>query len=479
VPVPIVAFVEAGSHNRCMILDAVKRVLDTHGLIDHGDNVLVAVSGGIDSVVLLHVLARLAPELEITLQVAHLNHGWRDEASDRDEAFVRALAESLGLLCVVDQLDETELELHRGAGREGAAREVRQRFLLEASEQHGASRIATGHTRDDRAETILYNLARGAGSTGISGIAPCRGRFIRPLIETSRAEVLAFAQSEGLEWREDLTNEDVSFDRNRIRHRILPELREINPRAAEAICRAGDHAEDAATVERLLMEKLWPQVAAIEEPDDIQLARDVVAQLPRAVRLLVLRDALRRVRGDLVGIEKTHVATIIDALGAIEGHGDFRVPRGYVRVDGDRICVSATPYEEASAWEMAAELGETPLPGGEHALQLALRERNAEGIDANRKDPTIEAADADRIAFPLALRSRRPGDRFTPLGMSQPVKLKDFLINARIPFFSRDKVPLLCDQEKIIWVVGVRLSEDVRMTPDTKRILEMRLESTE
>jgi len=460
-----------------MILDAVRSTATAGGLIARGDRVLVAVSGGVDSVVLLHALAQLASELGISLQVAHLNHRWRGHASDEDEAFVSSLADGLGLPCIAERLDEVELALHRGAGREGAAREVRRRFLLEAAEKLGATRIATGHTQDDRAETILYNLARGAGSAGISGIDTRNGPFIRPLLEISRTEVLAFAQSENLEWREDLTNEDISFDRNRIRHRVLPELREINPRAAEAICRAGDHASDAEIAARLLVEKLWPEVAAAEEPDDIHLSRDVVSQLPRAVRLLVLREALRRVRGDLIGIDQSHVSSIVDALVALEGHGDFRVPRGYIRADQDRIFVSATPYEEVDGWEAPVAMGRTPLPGGEHALHLVLHDLGSRHSHGNQRDPAVEAADADRVTFPLIVRGRRPGDRFTPLGMSQPVKLKDFLINARIPFFSRDQVPLLCDQEKIIWVVGVRLSADVRITPATNRILEMRLES--
>lgn len=459
-----------------MVLEAVRKTIASHELIAPGDHVLVAVSGGVDSVVLLHALRALGPELGFTMTVAHLNHGWRTEASDEDETFVGHLASEAQLGFVSERLDEIEAAAHRGAGREGAAREVRRRFLLRSAQDVAANCIATGHTSNDRAETILYNLTRGAGTAGLSGIDPINEPFVRPLVDVSRSDVLAYAEAEGLTWREDVTNEDVSFDRNRIRHLVLPELEQINRKVIEAICRAGDRVANAGIAESLLVDRLWPAVVAYEETDDIHLRRDAVSDLPRAIQQLVLREALRRIRGDLQGIDSGHVDSLARLVSACQGHGDLHLPRAYVRVDEQAIAVSATPFIEAPAWEEPVGLGRTDVEGRSFAIDLQCVERATDTEYGDHGDCAVEAADADRIAYPLSVRSRRIGDRFTPLGMSQPVKLKDFLINARVPFFSRDDVPLLCDQEKIIWVVGVRLSNDVRITSDTKRLLVMRME---
>lgn len=441
-------------------------------MVAPGDRVLVAVSGGIDSIVLFHVLRKLSDDLRVSLVIAHLNHGWRGNASDDDARFVASLAQEAGLEIVSERIDPAALDARQS---EVAAREVRHRFLAEAADAARATRIAIGHTANDRAETILFNLTRGTGSAGLAGIDPINGRIIRPLIAVTRDDVRAYAEDNGLAWQEDATNEDLTIARNRIRHRVLRELEQVNPRAVEAICRAGDLAADTLRAEAFLVSTLWEDVALFEEPGEVRLRHPKLVELPLEVKRLVLREAFRRVRGDLDGIERRHIDAVTDLIGR-EGHADVDLPCLHVRVDRDAVGLSASPFPTSPTWEAAVEIGRTTFAERGFSLDLKLvdREPNVTSIDPS--DRSIEVADADRIAFPLHVRSRRIGDRFTPLGMDQPIKLKDFLINERVPFFTRDDVPLLCDRERILWVVGVRLSNENRVAETTKRLLVMRME---
>jgi len=438
-------------------------------MIEPGETVLAAVSGGIDSVVLLDALDRLAPDYGITLHVAHLDHGLRP-ASGADAGFVRRLAAERRLPCCEDRLDAADISAHRARGREGAARAARQAFLERTASEMGAARIAVGHTASDQAETVLYRLARGTGIAGLRGIPPVRGPFVRPLIDVTRAEVLAYARSRNLVWRCDATNADPTFARNRIRHRVLPELEAINPRALDAILRASAHAAETEEVTGYLVSMVWDSLCSGEESGRLTLHREVFAEYPAVVRKLLFREAARRVRGDLEGVEVAHVEAADGLLAGDAAHGDLSLPGLHVRVQSNRIELSQQVKPAREPWSMPVDIGETVIADPPMRLRLAVVEQRPPLCPANRWS---EAADADRIAFPLELRSRRDGDRFAPLGLGTEIKLKDLLINERVPFFDRDRVPLLCDRERIVWAVGVRLSDEVRITGATKRYLTM------
>jgi len=438
-------------------------------MIEPGETVLAAVSGGIDSVVLLDGLDRLASDYGIELHVAHLDHGLRP-ASGADADFVERLAAVRGLPFHMERLADTGLDEHREHGREGAARAARHAFLERVASEAGAARIALGHTASDQVETILYRLARGTGITGLCGIPPIRGPFVRPLIDATRAEVLAYARSRNLAWRCDATNADPGYARNRIRHRVLPELEAINPRAVAAILRASAHAAGAEEAIGHLVSILWNAVCASEEAGRLTLRRGSFTECPAAVRKLLFREATRRVRGELAGLEVDHVEAADDVIAGSAAHGELSLPGMHLRVQADEILLSKRVEAAAEPWSMPVEIGETVIADPPMRLRLELVDERPALCPEDRWS---EAADAERIAFPLELRSRREGDRFAPLGLGGEIKLKDFLINERVPFFDRDRVPLLCDRERIVWAVGVRLSDDVRITESTKRYLTM------
>jgi len=455
----------------------VKSTIERYRMFEEGEMLLVAVSGGVDSVVLLDVLQHLAPDYALGLSVAHINHGLRGSASAEDARFVERMAQHRGLPFRYAEVDPTALTAHNGQGLEGAAREVRRSLLQRLAAEAGASKIALGHTANDHAETVLYHLARGAGGAGLSGIPPVALPFVRPLIERSRAEVLAHAQEQGLAWREDATNADLQYTRNRIRHRVMPELERINPKAVHAIGRAAGLIAELQEVCSHAVDGLWQTVVLRRDAEQTVLRRGILVGFSPGEQRLLLREALRQTRGNLVGIEQKHIEAVRKLATSERAHGDLCLPHLHVRIQNNEIRLSPHRPESPAAWSVPIGLGRTSIPPSRLMFELSLA--SPDEIRWERAcDRWSEFADADRVEFPLHLRTRRDGDRFTPLGLGKVMKLKDFLINERIPHDERDRLPLLCDQEKVIWVVGVRLSDEVRLAADTRRVLTMHAEDS-
>jgi tRNA(Ile)-lysidine synthase len=445
-------------------------------MIRAGEKVLLAVSGGVDSVVLFEILRELAPELGIGLVVAHLDHGLRGEGAREDARFVASLGEARGIVVRNERVDVDDIARSSRQNLESAARDARRSFLLRVAREVGAGRIGLGHTADDRAETILFNLTRGAGPRGLSSLRPVDPPLIRPLIEVSRQDVLEFARSRCLAWREDETNADLRLSRNRIRHQVLPVLRTVNPRAVEALARAADLAEEEGTALAYLVTLLWPSVARGEEEGRIVLDRKALSSVPAEVCAVLVRRALQAARGNLKGIEREHVQALSSLITSPRGHGRLDLPGLLARIDREEVQLLRRVPPACGPVDLPIDLGRSAVTELDISLDLALEQAD---ILVSGAEPGVERADADRVAFPLRLRTRRRGDRFQPLGMTEEVRLADFLMAAKVPFHDRDRVPLLWDQERIIWVVGLRLSEAVRRTEGTRRDLVMRSEAAE
>lgn len=458
-----------------MVMQLARQVIDDHQMIEEDEHVLVAVSGGIDSIVLLHVLRTLSNEQSFTVSVGHINHGLRGEASERDSRFVQDHAATLGLPFLGRTLTPDDLAAHKSHGREGAARNARLDALKALADEAGATRIALGHSLDDHAETILYHLARGAGPTGLRGIAPVRLPFIRPLIGTSRADIHAYAVAHALVWREDATNTDVSFARNRIRHHILPELRLINPRITDALSRNADLLADLDEASGLLIRERLLQAMSSRDEHGVSLTQDALAALPNPVLRLLLREGIRHVRGHLEGMSLAHIEAARELVHSPKGHGDVFLPNIRVRRQGEVIEILSEPVDSPDSWCVPVDLGETQLPDRGDILTLKIESLADVDLAAIRTDPWVEAADADAVNFPLHARTRQPGDRFAPLGLGQTMKLKDFLINESVPYYKRDRIPLLSDRKGIIWVAGIRLSDTVKLSDRTKQVLVMKI----
>ncbi|MBI4390902.1 MAG: tRNA lysidine(34) synthetase TilS [candidate division NC10 bacterium] len=453
-----------------MVLAMVRRALLRHGMVRADDTVLVAVSGGVDSVVLLDCLHRLAPRMGLSLRVAHLDHGLRGEEGAADAAFVREAAAARGLAVTVGHLPPGALEA-RGRSLQEAAREARYAFLAEAAKAAGAERIAVAHTADDVAETVLMNLLRGSGPAGLRGIPPVRGRrVIRPLLTVRRQQVEAYARARRLPFRPDPSNTDPRFLRNRIRQRLLPFLeKEFNPRVVESVARAAALLED---------DHAYLEGEAARVPAAFPLEAGALRALPLPVRRRVLVRALRAAlpKGSRVRLEH---------LQAVEALLDPGGDRGVVRLPGPlearlregRIVIAA-------AGQGVSDLPPPPLPlpgagevrWGSYRARIGPMEEAGEiaaGPAGAPKARWSVALDADRLQLPLTLRAWQPGDAYRPLGAPGRRKLQDLFTDARVPRERRGRLPVLADGRGVLWVPGFRPDGRAAATAATARVLTL------
>ena len=440
-------------------------------MIPRNSTVLVALSGGADSVALLHALWRLKGRLRCRLRACHIYHGLRGEEAEADAKHAAACARSLGVACAVKRTEVASFAKSAKLSLEDAARRLRYRLLLEQAERAGASRVATGHTADDQAETVLLNLLRGTGVDGLAGIPPVRSDIIRPLLDVTRAEVEAYCLENKLAYRLDSSNLDVAFTRNRIRHQLLPVLREIQPNVVSALCRLAEIARGENEVMGSLAGRLIERLGQ-EEGGALVMGILTLSALPAGLQRRVLRAAIERVRGDLLDVDMERTEAVLELVrdgrtgAVIELPGGVRVARGYdaVTIAGP---AAAVPSRLHSEWVLSVP-GALDIPALGVSL-TARRSRAARPPDS----PNVAALDADTLGSTLEVRTWRAGDRFVPLGMSRSKKLQDFFVDKHVPRRERAHIPLVLSGDQIVWVVGHRISDRHKVTDRTRRTVRL------
>ncbi|MFC1939054.1 tRNA lysidine(34) synthetase TilS [Chloroflexota bacterium] len=441
--------------------------IQEHCLIPNRSHLLVAVSGGPDSACLLHVLVKLKEELAIKLHAAHLNHQLRGAESESDARYVSDLARSLNVPVTIAERDVKAYQAQKRISLEEAAREVRYDFLTQTAKVVGASQVAVGHTRDDHIETILMHLIRGSGTRGLQGLSPYvklptaeAVTIVRPLLEVGRELIPRF----------DSSNRSLSPLRNRIRLRLLPLLKSYNPRVTEALLRTAHIAADDVAFLEKEGGRLWHQIAQRQE-NTIILYKEPFLELPPALKRQVLRISLDKLIGNLKDIEARHIEEIMNALSKPAGRS-LNLPGGLnFTIEYDRYLIGRNPLALSPLPPLGAELaltipGRTRL-GGWH-VEATIKDREDMLEESNSFTSYL---DLGETGDKLAVRSRRPSDRFCPLGMSQPKKLGEFMIDAKIPRLWRKRVPIVCSPQQIIWVVGWRIDDRVKVSQHTKRVL--------
>ena len=454
-------------------------------LMPDGGKMVVAVSGGPDSVCLLHILLGLRDKLGITLHVAHLNHQLRSDESDADASYVNNLAQKLGLPATVEKRDVKACQRSKRLSLEEAAREVRYNFLADVAEAVGADAVAVGHTFDDHIETILMHLIRGSGTRGLRGLQPSSHwrsgkaalKVIRPLLEVSREETATYCRRHKLEPRLDTSNLSLSPLRNRIRQQLIPLLQSYNRQVGDALLRtARIAADDLAALEEAAL-KLGGNIIT-EQERTLILDRERFIMLPPALQRHLLRAAMEKLIGNLMDIESRHIEEVMTSLHKPAGK-IITLPDGLVfAIEYDRYLLGSDPAALSPFPVLEREYklqipGTTALAGWRVIAESSDRKQVADGGDS-----FTACFDLDRTGDKLTMRPRRPGDRFQPLGMSQPKKLNEFMIDSKIPRAWRRRVPIVCSPEQIIWVAGWRIDERVKVTADTKQILRLELKKT-
>ena len=469
------------------------RFILRHAMIKNGETVLVAVSGGADSLALLYGLHALHSQLNCQLHIAHLNHCLRPDA-DADADFVQQHAAHLGLSCAIQTTDVSRLVKQWKLSVEAAARKARYQFYEEVSTQIGATKVALGHHQDDTAETVLMHLIRGSGSTGLKGITPIREfKFIRPLVGFTRQQIETFLASKGLVPRHDSTNTDTRYLRNRIRHELIPRLEsDYNPNIRAGLSRTADvlgaESEYLDTVAQEAFE-----VCRVRDPDRVKalatlesvvLDRTKLREFHIAIQRRVLRQSFFEMSGDTEDLYFTHCEAMLSLIEGEAPHAALALPDGLrfrrvyqhlifdVRINSSSsfpieterfaypLAVPGQTFIAALNTEIIAELGD-------------IRSREVRTLPDGKFEAIFDYEKVKEV-LPLTVRNRRQGDRFQPYGMRGTKKIKDFMIDTKVPRDERDRIPMLVCGDKVLWVVGYTTSDPFKIHSGTRQYLYLR-----
>ena len=478
-----------GSRIEKRVQRTVDQTLRIHHMVQNGDALLVAVSGGADSVALVDILRALAPKFSLRLAIAHLNHCLRQNESDRDEAFVADLAQQFELPFHVGRQDVRRFQEQHRLSLEEAARRVRYGFYEAVATKYGYGKTALGHHGDDNAELVLMNLLRGSGPLGLSGIPPVRdNKIVRPLINLRRSEIIDYVETKNLEYVTDSSNRDIKYHRNKIRERLIPELKsEYNPKLIDSLNRLTAILSDEEQWIEDLIQPLYQRAIIFKEKNTLELSIIELNQQPIAVRRRIIRKAIRSVKGNLRRIAFAHVASVCQLTQMGSANGVLDLPdRIRIQRESNVLRISkkgiSLRHLDGASFLAATPDYDYPLtrPGkiyieeaGAHISFIEIP--NSPSLDLQPSGHQVVFFDMDKVRFPLVIRNFRPGDRFRPLGSSGKQKLKKFFIDHKVSRVERARCPIVLSRDKIIWVAGHRLDHAVRIGPRTQRILKAEL----
>jgi tRNA(Ile)-lysidine synthase len=453
------------------VLSRIKGTIRRYSMIAPCSHIGVAVSGGIDSVALLDILTSLQAELHITLTILHLNHGIRGKEAARDQRFVQELSKRYSLPYLDQEVDVPAYKKQNSLSLQEAARELRYRFFEQAMDTYNLDTVAIGQTADDQAETVLMRLVRGGGARGLKGIPPKRERYIRPLIEVWREELLQYLRYRGLPFVQDSSNLKKAYLRNRIRHELLPALSEYNPNIKERLLHLAQVLGEDASYLEALADEIAREIVHVGA--EVSLSIPALLALPAALQARVLQRAFASLaaRGTL---EYTHITSVMALIGEAGGSKQVPLPGGYwARRSYDTLVLGKAGESPAG---MAGKIDLT-IPGRTRleALAMEMEAAVAEGRPDPQAGPDTALLDFRRLVLPLSVRTFRPGDCFIPLGMESLKKLKNLFIDLKIPRAERLRIPLVISGDAICWVAGLRIDERFKIRPETKKTLKLHL----
>ncbi|MGE5673208.1 MAG: tRNA lysidine(34) synthetase TilS [Mycobacterium leprae] len=465
------------------MLAQVREYVHQNNMIMQGDRVVVAVSGGPDSVTLLHLLHQLAANLDISLHVFHMDHGLRGEESRQDACFVQDLAEKLHLPCTVVTLPSGALKAEAGS-LEANARRARYREIEALAHRIHANKVALGHNRDDQAETVLMRFLRGTGTHGLAGIAPVRTQdgltYIRPLLAVPRHEIEAYCQQHALQPRLDASNMKADYYRNHIRLELLPHLtRTYNPALSHNLWQTANVLyEEDRLLERLSTEAF---ARCLVDGEGVTLRGSVLCSEPLALARRVIRLAGRAVVGSDFDMGLESVDRVLKAAANTHGTHEVHLANGlqvWVEYGLCRFRCQSEPFCAGGGGEWpVVSGGVTQVP----ELSLSLEVQVVAWTEGFRKEDAKQEAYFDLAALPgpLSIRFRRPGDRLWPVGMDGSKKLQDIMVDAKVPRRLRESIPLLVAGDEVLWIIGYRLDRRFLANAQSSAVLAVNVRGLE
>lgn len=449
-----------------------RETIERHAMLVPGDRVGIAVSGGADSVALVHLLSGLAGAYSLTLMILHLNHGVRGGEADRDEQFVATMARSMGFSFDSERISVPKLRQQRGGGSvEDICRQERYAFFDRMVRKYALDRIALGHTLSDQAETVLMRFLRGSGLEGLKGFLPLRdGIYIRPLMEVTRDRVASYLEERDIPFVTDSSNKDTQYLRNRIRAELVPELKgSYNANLEETV----GHTTEILRVEDDFVRESVAKIITEWEIDteEARLSLTRLKELHPALLWRLIKTILESHSPLQNGIGYRHVKAVVDLINASGPNVSVDLPFNLAarREYGDLV---VGPKESASAMrDFSCEVripGDVYVPGT--GKRVVFEQAAVTEADLSSRNPVF--MDCHAVSPPLVIRNIRPGDRIQPLGMRGMKKVARILMDAKIPKTRRRAMPLLADRKSVLWVPGLRLSERVRVTDMTEKVVK-------
>jgi len=466
-----------------MLLKTIESFIAKNSLLNKGERVLVCVSGGPDSVFLLHLISSLRKKYRLKLFIAHVNHGLRGKESDSDEIFVFNLSRKLKLPFFSCRADVKKIAKSRKMSTEEAARELRYNFFVNLSVRHNIDRAMLGHTKDDQVETIIMRILRGTGIKGLCGMKAenkIRGvNFIRPLLETEKTQIVSFLKKHKINSRTDSSNLKEGYFRNKVRLKIIPVLSKYSPQLKENIFRMGENAKQVDEFLESKVSDVYKKAVKTKTKSSLQLEKKIFWKLPAVLRSELLRKIIRELKGDLTGIDFKHIQILEDFIrGNISKGRRLDLPkavlitrtRKYIDFQDKKTVLDKIDLKYPRFLNLKKCLR---IPELNLELKASVIKNKISIKKLRQHSGMVEYFDFDKLRFPLEVRTRKSGDLFHPLGSRGKKKLKKFLIDKKVSFQAKDNIALIISAGEIAWVAGLRLAENFKVTEDSKRILKI------
>lgn len=470
-----------------MLKQQVLETIKKNGLIDYGDGIVVGISGGYDSVCLLHILYSVSSDYKLKLYPVHVNHMLRGEEAHRDESFVRDFCNSLGLKLYVREVDVDKKARAEKISVEEAGRNARYEVFKEVAYENGAAKIAVAHSKNDQAETILMRIIRGTGLEGLKGMEYRRDNIIRPLLDTDRSQIEKYVKDNGLTAVTDSSNLHTDYFRNRIRLNVIPEINSAaGTDISENLIRLSKIVVTDEDFLRYNAELYYKEVLiSQEENNSVILDLPKLRQMHKAMSVRVLRTAVFNVNGSLNGIGYVHINSLLELAEDGRTGAQVDIPHGIVGIKSyGTITIMRRKQEIQGKFEHVLDIGSKSFIKELNAFILAEKvsfetNRSCNEFINKNSDAYTMFIDFDRLGLKeydkFSVRNRRDGDVFKPLNSNGTKKLKEYFIDNKIPRDTRDTIPLIAKNKEIIWIIGNKTSDNYKVTDNTKSVLMIRL----
>ena len=444
--------------------DRIYKTLIENKLISEGDTVIVGASGGPDSQFMIHILNKLRKDMGFDMVLTHLNHLHRDEA-DKDEDLVRKTAEKLGLEFFSRSRSMDDLAKELKISPEDAGRRLRYEFFNDLAKKYPTSKIAVAHNKDDQAETVLMRIVRGTGLDGLRAMDYKTGNIIRPILGIKKSQILEYLDENNIPYAIDHTNFENDYTRNKVRLDIIPILEEINPNVIDSVFKLSELARDDLEILDTIVDDKFKEMARVSQ-SEIAFDKEKFNKTDPSLLRRILRKAVENLKGQIKDLSKENLDDFLKIrdldTGKVLIKDDLSLRKSY-----DSYILEKITNEEKNQSEKNLGDQETIFYNGFYIKTSIINS------DKYEKDKNLGYFDYDLLDFPLKVRTRRPGDRFVPLGHKSEKKLKDFLSDQKIDRKRRDELPLILSKDKIIWLAPLRMSDEFKVTGATKKILKI------